>query len=112
MILLNKCNIGHLAQELYIEADWSHVLSGGEQQRLAFVRALIHEPKWLFLDEATSALDELTEALMYELITEVLPQTKVASVGHRSTLNKYHQLVLYIDKDAQNVKISSATIAE
>ena len=52
-MLLEQCRIGYLAKDLYVEADWSHVLSGGEQQRLAFVRALIYQPSWLFLDKAT-----------------------------------------------------------
>jgi putative ATP-binding cassette transporter len=33
-----------------------------EQQRIAFARALVPKPDWLFLDEATSAVDEATEA--------------------------------------------------
>ena len=99
--------IGYLQDKLDVVADWSHVLSVGEQQRLAFVRAHIQEPLWLFLDEATSALDEDTEAKMYELLGARLSSTTVVSVGHRSTLNKYHQLVLSIDKDSKNVALSS-----
>ena len=89
-------------------ADWSHVLSVGEQQRLAFVRAHIQQPAWLFLDEATSALDEDTEAKMYILIGERLPKTTIVSIGHRSTLNKYHELVLQLDKEAKNVTLTNA----
>ena len=103
--LMETCQIGYLQDKLDMAADWSHVLSVGEQQRLAFVRAHIQQPIWLFLDEATSALDEETEAAMYRLLAERLPQTTVVSVGHRSTLNKYHALVLRIDKQEHSVHL-------
>ncbi|MDO4920449.1 MAG: ABC transporter ATP-binding protein/permease [Phascolarctobacterium sp.] len=103
--LMETCQIGYLQDKLDMAADWSHVLSVGEQQRLAFVRAHIQQPIWLFLDEATSALDEETEAAMYRLLAERLPQTTVVSVGHRSTLNKFHQLQLYLDKNARSARL-------
>lgn len=103
--LMETCQIAYLQDKLDMAADWSHVLSVGEQQRLAFVRAHIQQPIWLFLDEATSALDEETEAAMYRLLAERLPRTTVVSVGHRSTLNKYHALVLRIDKQEHSVHL-------
>ena len=103
--LMDLCQIGYLKDKLDLEADWSHVLSVGEQQRLAFVRAHIQQPQWLFLDEATSALDEDTEATMYSLLQERLQQTTVVSVGHRSTLNKYHELVLRLNKATRQVTL-------
>ena len=105
--LMEVCQIGYLKDKLDIVADWSHVLSVGEQQRLAFVRAHIQEPVWLFLDEATSALDEETEAKMYNLIGERLANTTIVSIGHRSTLNKYHQLVLELDKNNKSVTLKT-----
>lgn len=106
LYLLDLCQIGYLRDKLDLVADWSHVLSVGEQQRLAFVRAHIQEPKWLFLDEATSALDEDTEAAMYALLAEHLRQTTLVSIGHRSTLNKYHELMLVIDKQTKSVRLT------
>lgn len=103
--LMDLCQIGYLKDKLDLEADWSHVLSVGEQQRLAFVRAHIQQPQWLFLDEATSALDEDTEATMYSLLQERLSQTTVVSVGHRSTLNKYHEHVLRLNKVTRQVTL-------
>lgn len=105
--LMNTCQIGYLSDKLDVTADWSHVLSVGEQQRLAFVRAHLQQPVWLFLDEATSALDEETEAKMYQLAASNLPNTTIVSVGHRSTLNKYHVLQLKLDKASRSLALSS-----
>ena len=104
--LMELCQIGYLKDKLDINADWSHVLSIGEQQRLAFVRAHIQQPLWLFLDEATSALDEDTEAKMYAELGRRLAHTTVVSIGHRSTLNKYHQRALTIDRSNQSVNLN------
>ena len=105
--LMETCQIGYLQDKLDLVADWSHVLSVGEQQRLAFVRAHIQEPAWLFLDEATSALDEETEAIMYKLLAERLLRTTVVSVGHRSTLNKFHENVLLLNKQEKSVTLEN-----
>jgi vitamin B12/bleomycin/antimicrobial peptide transport system ATP-binding/permease protein len=78
---------------------WSLTLSPGEQQRIAFVRALIHRPDWLFLDEATSAVDEATEAGLYRLVRERLPHTGIFSVGHRSTLRALHGRHLAVERN-------------
>jgi ABC-type uncharacterized transport system fused permease/ATPase subunit len=48
-------------------ADWSQLLSLGEQQRLAFARLLLTAPRLALLDEATSALDTANEALLYQV---------------------------------------------
>src|SRR5262245_35502504 len=50
-----------LAGRLGEAGHWALQLSPGEQQRIAFARALVQKPDWLFLDEATSAVDEATE---------------------------------------------------
>ena len=97
--VLNLVELPELTSKLDIEDDWSRILSLGEQQRLAFARVLLTEPDFLFLDEATSALDEPREQEMYELLRRVLPNTTIISVGHRSTLNKQHEMALSIESD-------------
>jgi len=94
---MSLCKLEGLQEQLDTVAEWSHVLSLGEQQRIAFARVLLQKPQWLFLDEATSALDEPTEQRMYELLKEQLKNTTVVSVGHRSTLKGFHKQKLTID---------------
>ena len=73
------------------KAHWNRMLSLGEQQRLGLARALLHTPHYLFLDEATASLDEPSEAALYSLLEEKLPDTTIVSIGHRSTLDAFHQ---------------------
>jgi vitamin B12/bleomycin/antimicrobial peptide transport system ATP-binding/permease protein len=90
-----------LVSRLEEEAHWNRMLSLGEQQRLGLARALLHAPQYLFLDEATASLDEASEAALYNLLAEKLPGTTVVSIGHRSTLEAFHQrrVVLLRDGD-------------
>jgi putative ATP-binding cassette transporter len=80
-----------LASRLDEDAHWNRTLSPGEQQRLGIARALLHAPQYLFLDEATASLDEPSEAALYRLLVEKLPATTIVSIGHRSTLEAFHQ---------------------
>ncbi|MBC7781527.1 MAG: ABC transporter ATP-binding protein/permease [Proteobacteria bacterium] len=89
-LVLARCGLAHLAHRLDDTDQWARVLSGGEQQRVGFARALLVRPALLFLDEATSALDEPSEAALYALLRETLPDTAVVSIGHRSSLRRWH----------------------
>jgi len=87
---LEAVGLADLAGRLDEAGHWALQLSPGEQQRIAFARALVQKPDWLFLDEATSAVDEATEARLYRLVRERLAGTTVFSVGHRATLRPFH----------------------
>lgn len=58
-------------------------LSGGELQRLALARLLLHRPDFAFLDEATSALDVAAETELLALLRRELPETAFILVAHR-----------------------------
>jgi putative ATP-binding cassette transporter len=88
-----------LAAQLEDEAHWNRMLSLGEQQRLGLARALLHAPQYLFLDEATASLDEASEAGLYHLLKEKLPATTIVSIGHRSTLEAFHQRNVVLVRD-------------
>lgn len=97
--VLADCGLSALAGRLDEEAHWAQQLSGGEQQRIAFARALLQKPDWLFMDEATASLDEASEARIYTLLREQLPDTTVVSIGHRSTLIPLHQRHITLRRD-------------
>lgn len=88
--VLATVSLGHLANRLDEVADWAAILSPGEQQRVAFGRVLLAEPKVVFLDEATSALDEGQEFALYQTLRTRLPHSIVVSVSHRPTLEQHH----------------------
>jgi putative ATP-binding cassette transporter len=88
---LRDCRLGHLVERLDEADHWERRLSPGEQQRVAFARALLHRPAWLFLDEASSALDSDMEGQLYALLERELPDTTWISIGHRTAIEKYHR---------------------
>ncbi len=90
IMIMDKCQLGYLINELEIQADWNNKLSVGEQQRIAFCRILINQPNLIYLDEVSSALDEASEAYLYQLLINELPNSIIISVGHRSTIKKWH----------------------
>jgi vitamin B12/bleomycin/antimicrobial peptide transport system ATP-binding/permease protein len=91
--------LAQLGDRLEEEAHWNRMLSLGEQQRLGLARALLHAPQYLFLDEATASLDEASEARLYRLLEQKLPQTTIVSIGHRSTLDALHQRNVVLARD-------------
>jgi len=75
-----------------VELNWDDVLSLGEQQRLAFSRLVINQPRFAILDEATSALDIVNEGNLYQKLQEL--GIHYISVGHRTSILRYHDRVL------------------
>ena len=87
---LTRCGLEHLISRIDETEQWSSLLSGGEQQRLAFARVLIHPPDILIMDEPTSSLDELSQFRMMEYMRDLLPNAMVIHAGHRPGLERFH----------------------
>ena len=97
---LEAAGLHGLVAQLDTEEPWAQRLSGGEQQRLAFSRALLAKPDWLFLDEATSSLDPEAEADLYQTVKQWLPRTTIVSVAHRQSVAEFHDRQLVFRRDA------------
>jgi len=94
---MKAVGLGQIIDRLDEDIAWDHVLSGGEKQRLAIARLLVHSPSLVVLDEATSALDQSSQAEMMNLILQRLPKATIISVGHRPELEAFHGRKLVLE---------------
>jgi putative ATP-binding cassette transporter len=95
--LLKEFELSHLIQHLNKSDEWSRVLSGGEQQKLAMIRSILKQPNILFMDEATSSLDTKSEEMVLNLLKAHLPNTQFISIGHKDSLKKFHNHELVLE---------------
>src|SRR5262249_28308489 len=102
---LERCALKHLISRLGETDRWDHVLSVGEQQRLAFARLLLHKPDWVFMDEATAALDEENQAAMMGLFKDELAKTTLISIGHRPGLDAFHERTLTLVRSQTGARL-------
>ena len=80
---LEQVGLGRLKDNLDEPYEWHGILSGGEQQRLSLVRALLHKPQILFLDEATNQLDGESALTLMQILKQNLPDTLVIGISHQ-----------------------------
>ncbi|MBR0800929.1 ABC transporter ATP-binding protein/permease [Bradyrhizobium jicamae] len=104
---LQKVGLDHLKEKVEEEAPWDQTLSGGEKQRLAFARLLLHNPDIVVLDEATSALDEKSQDKMMEILMKELPKATIVSVAHRVELEAYHSRKITLERRKGGAKLVS-----
>ncbi|WP_027161165.1 ABC transporter ATP-binding protein/permease [Mesorhizobium sp. WSM1293] len=104
---LDKVGLAYLAERIKEEAPWDQTLSGGEKQRLAFARLLLHRPDIVVLDEATSALDEKSQDAMMATMIRELPDVTIISVAHRAELEAFHSRKITLERREGGAKLVS-----
>ncbi|WP_028348435.1 ABC transporter ATP-binding protein/permease [Bradyrhizobium murdochi] len=104
---LHKVGLDHLKEKIEEEGPWDQTLSGGEKQRLAFARLLLHNPDIVVLDEATSALDEKSQDKMMDLVIKELPNATIVSVAHRAELEAFHSRKIVLERRKGGAKLVS-----
>lgn len=104
---LRKVGLDHLKDKIEEDAPWDQTLSGGEKQRLAFARLLLHNPDIVVLDEATSALDEKSQDKMMEMVTTELPKATIVSVAHRVELEAFHSRKIVLERRKGGARLVS-----
>jgi vitamin B12/bleomycin/antimicrobial peptide transport system ATP-binding/permease protein len=106
---LRLVGLDHLVDHIEKEAPWDQMLSGGEKQRLAFARILLHRPNIVVLDEATSALDPASQDHLMELLTKELSATTIVSVAHRPELEVFHDRKITLERQRGGAMFATDT---
>ncbi|GHT21757.1 bacteriocin cleavage/export ABC transporter [Bacteroidia bacterium] len=75
-------------------------ISGGQQQLIAFARALYRRPSVLLLDEPTSAMDTKTEQFIINLLQQKVKQFAILIVTHRTHLAKISDRIYLLENGA------------
>jgi putative ATP-binding cassette transporter len=108
--LMATAGLGYLLDHLDEEAPWNRTLSGGECQRLAFVRLLLHQPDIIVMDEATSALDPASQEHLMTLVAERRPNTALVSIAHRPELEAFHHRKLVFERRPGGARLIGDTV--
>lgn len=81
-------------------SSFPHQMSGGEKQRLAIARALIHRPRIILADEPTGNLDEVNSYDVVRLLTKIneLGTTVILATHNRDVVNAIGKRVITMEK--------------
>lgn len=77
--------------------------SGGEGQKIAFVRALYKDSPFVLLDEATAALDPKAEANIYEQFEKLFWDKTIIYISHRMSVTRFCD-VIFIFKNGEIIE--------
>ena len=112
---IDKSNIDHYLEKfklLNLKDQKVENLSGGEKQRVAFVRAILNKPNVLFCDEPTGALDHDNSLILMNLLRDFAKEGLVIIVTHNESLIDFNNDSVITLKNCKIVKINNKTFQE
>ena len=74
------------------------MLSSGQRQLIAFLRAYVSNPSILILDEATSSIDSYSEQLIQDATDTITQHQTSIIIAHRLTTIKKADKIIVMDK--------------
>lgn len=74
------------------------VLSTGQRQLIAFIRAYVHKPVVLILDEATSSVDSMSEQLITQATERITKGRTSIVIAHRLSTVQFADRIIVLDK--------------
>jgi putative ATP-binding cassette transporter len=92
---LERVGLDYLVPSIDRKQRWDKDLSLDEQQRLAFARLLLHQPRWVLLDDAMGALEEDHRRLMLSIFEDELADAAVISIGRSPAHNGFYSRILH-----------------
>ena len=109
---LERLGLERLSPLLDQARNWEAVLSDGDRQSLAFVRALLHAPAWLIISEAIDALKRDVVPRVLDLFGKELAHTGVLYIGHAGAHDSFFGRTLHLIDDAQAKGRDSAQLTQ
>jgi putative ATP-binding cassette transporter len=106
-LILEEICLQKYSDNLNDVQNWQQILSLGEQQLLFLAQIFIKKPDIIFLDESTSALDEDAETYFYQALKNKFPDVTLISVGHRTSLHRFHTHTITLDEEKNQMLIKN-----
>jgi vitamin B12/bleomycin/antimicrobial peptide transport system ATP-binding/permease protein len=102
---LERLGLDRLVPMLDQSQRWEQTLGDGEQQSLAFARALLHAPPWLLIDEVLDTLDDDTRRRVNEVIVKELAGSGVIHISRTARHRDLFGRVLHLVKDPESRRL-------
>ena len=97
--LLNLFNLKKFLSDKYFSEEGLATIknmSGGEKQRIGFIRTIMNDPDLILLDEPTSSLDKQNEKKILDYLKSIKKNKIIVITSHKNDQKKYFDKIFYL----------------